>query len=84
MEPHNVFLLYLNDCDGDTIIYDKTYSEVGRELITLGSDQHNELKELGRFSPKLGKAICFNGDHYHANEFCNTDQRRVVCVITFK
>jgi len=84
MEPHNVFLLYLNNCDGDTIIYEKTYSEVGQETIMFGSEQYNGLNELGRFSPKLGKAVCFNGDHYHANQFCKDDQRRIVCVITFR
>ena len=84
MEPHNVFLLYLNDCDGDTIVYDGAYSEIGKEQIMAGSDDFDELNELGRFSPKMGTAICFNGDHYHANEFCRANERRIVSVLTFK
>lgn len=52
---HLVFLYYINDADGDTILYNETFDN-NEEII---------LTEATRISPKKGRAICFNGLQYH-------------------
>jgi hypothetical protein len=57
---HFVFIYYLNDSDGDTI------------LFTQKVDGHfhteEDLEELKRFSPVGGGALLFNGDYFHTWE----------------
>jgi hypothetical protein len=51
--PHWVMIYYVNDSDGDTVILDKIYPD--RENANV----------LQRVSPKKGRAIMFDGRHYH-------------------
>ena len=51
--PHWVMIYYVNDSDGDTVILDKTYPD--RENAAV----------LRTVSPKKGRAILFDGRHYH-------------------
>lgn len=51
--PHWVMIYYVNDSDGDTLILDKTYPD--RENAAV----------LHRVTPKRGRAILFDGRHYH-------------------
>jgi len=76
--PHKVFMLYLNDTSGDTLVFDKVYNGKKRVL-----DVTKKLKVLKRIKPELGKAVCWDGKYYHAASFCKPMQRRVVAVITF-
>ena len=57
---HYILLLFLNDSDGDTIMYD----------LKVDGDMHaqEELSVLKRFSPKAGRAVLFDGDNFHAWE----------------
>ena len=57
---HYILLLFLNDSDGDTIMYD----------LKVDGETHSqeELSTLKRFSPKAGRAVLFNGDNFHAWE----------------
>ncbi len=57
---HYILLIFLNDSDGDTIMYDlKVDGQVHQE---------SELLPLKRFSPKPGRAVLFDGDYFHAWE----------------
>ena len=62
--PHQVLLVYLNNSDGDTIIYNKTFNEEPTDLI-----------EVKRFSPKIGDAILFDGSFYHAGAVPSKNKR---------
>ena len=53
-KPHTVLLYYVNDSDGDTVILDKTYPDWQNAQV------------LHAVSPKKGRAILFDGAHYHA------------------
>ena len=57
---HYILLLFLNDSDGDTIMYD----------LKVDGDIHaqEDLSVLKRFSPKAGRAVLFDGDYFHAWE----------------
>lgn len=60
--PHIVFLYYINDSDGDTIILDKKYDNENNFL----SGNLNDYSVLERVTPKKGRAVIFDGYHYHA------------------
>jgi hypothetical protein len=51
--PHWVMIYYVNDSDGDTVIFDKQYP-----------DRENP-QVIKSISPKKGRAIFFDGRHYH-------------------
>jgi hypothetical protein len=53
---HKVFLYYVNDADGDTIMFNELYQGFGPEEFTIRD----------RITPQKGKAIVFNGDNFHA------------------
>jgi len=55
-QKHLVFLYYVNDSDGDTVIFDK---RVGDSL--------DNMNIIRRISPKAGAAIVFDGSMYHAS-----------------
>lgn len=59
---HLVLLYYVNDSDGDTILF---------------SDK-NKYKKLDCISPKKGRLLVFNGNHYHASSPPKTYDCRIV------
>jgi hypothetical protein len=76
---HKVLVMYFTDNNGDTLIYNKKYK--GDGPTTLYANKSLEVKE--RITPKLGKVVCFEGNNFHANEFCKPSDRRVVFVTCF-
>lgn len=69
--PHWVMIYYVNDSDGDTIILDKTYPD--RENASV----------LQSVSPKRGRAILFDGRHYHCGTCPGRHDTRVVLNFDF-
>jgi len=65
------FLLYLNDSDGDTFIFDKTYT---------GEDP-GEMNMIERVTPKQNTAILFDSNRYHASSIPTLNQRSVINVV---
>jgi hypothetical protein len=74
---HKSFIIYLNDAVGDTIIYDKKYD--GRELL----DINEKTPIFKKIKPESGKAICWDGEYYHAASYPKEGKRRIVLVMTF-
>jgi hypothetical protein len=64
--PHWVMIYYVNDSDGDTVILDKTYPD--RENASV----------LHSVSPKKGRAILFDGRHYHCGTCPSKHDTRIV------
>lgn len=64
--PHWVMIYYVNDSDGDTVIFDKTYPD--RENAAV----------LRSISPKKGRAIMFDGRHYHSGACPTRHDTRIV------
>ena len=73
-ENHLVFLYYVCDSDGDTIIYN--YRSKDRNDIPFFED----IKELKRVTPKQGRVVVFDGLHWHTAEQPTKDVR---CIINF-
>ncbi len=73
-EPHLVFLYYVCDSDGDTIIYDyKTEKEGDVPFF-------EDVKELKRVTPKQGRVVVFDGLYWHTAEQPKKDVR---CILNF-
>ena len=72
--PHLVFLYYVCDSDGDTIIYDyKTEKEGDVPFF-------EDVKELKRITPKQGRVVIFDGMYWHTAEQPKKDVR---CILNF-
>ena len=70
---HNVFLYYVDNSDGDTIIYNETYS--GRQMSTV--------TEKNRISPKAGRAVNFNGLNFHSPTPPLNNNKRITINIVY-
>lgn len=76
---HNVVIMYLNDSDGDTFIFDKQFKN--KEYYPI--EKIKGFKVLKKVKPQQGRIINFNGSYYHANSFCQEGKFRIVCVLTY-
>lgn len=60
-------IYYINDSDGDTFLFDKSYPE-----------SHTNLKVVARFSPKAGSALLIPSNQYHSSSNPIYSDRRMV------
>jgi hypothetical protein len=75
--PHNTAIYYMNDADGDTILYKEK---------TNGLPDYPKLEnvtEHARIQPKANRLLLFNGEHYHTGESAVETSRRVLININF-
>ena len=63
--PHYACILYVNDSDGDTVIYNET---------TMGQP----FTEKCRISPKKNRLVFFNGSYYHTGHSPSEYQNRIL------
>jgi len=64
--PHHNALYYVNDSDGDTVIFNETYDQVSLEQ-SIDYTRERKFTVARRVSPKRGRMIGFDGKHYHAS-----------------
>ena len=71
-------LYYVNECDGDTIMYDQTYPNIKLEDVdnTAFTIKH-------RFKPAQGKLIAFDGKYYHSSSFPTQQPYRLAITFNF-
>jgi hypothetical protein len=70
-----VAVYYVNDVDGDTVIFKQTTRDTTPEEVKEG-----KLEIDKTISPKKGRLVIFNGDVYHAVGKPKTDLR---CIINY-
>jgi hypothetical protein len=70
---HIVFLYYVMDSEGDTIIYNKMY-EGGSSSLTSVED----LDIIQKVTPKQGRMVVFDGRYYHTAE---QPKENIRCII---
>ena len=58
-KDHLVILYYVNDSDGDTVIYKNHFVDINT------TPKFEELEELKRVTPKSGRVVMFNGRRWH-------------------
>lgn len=73
INPYKVFLYYVNDADGETIIFNETTKTTTPEQI-----RNKEYTERMRVYPKKGRMVIMDGDIYHASGRPKNDIRMVL------
>lgn len=72
---HKSLLYYVNDSDGDTVFYNERFQ---------GDTFVNKFTVQKKVSPKKGKAVLFDGDHFHSSGIPESTLRRVVVNINYR
>ena len=72
---HKVLLYYVNDSDGDTILYNEVFEEYEevRKNFTVNKT----------FTPTKGNALVFNGLTYHSSSKPTKNSKRIIINIDF-
>ena len=83
--PHKVGLLYLNDSDGDTQIYNEQYDSASDTdpFEYFQQRYKGQPTLLATSTPEENKLIWFDGSHYHASQGPTTVAKRVVININY-
>jgi hypothetical protein len=76
--PHLVLLYYVNDADGETILFDKTIDDIQDENDMYLCERH-EFNVVNKITPKQGRILLFDGKTYHSASSPTTGIR---CIIT--
>lgn len=70
-KPHWAMVYYVNDSDGDTVIFDKMYPDPANAAV------------LHSVSPKKNRAVMFDGRHYHSGTVPARHDVRIVINFDF-
>jgi hypothetical protein len=81
-QPHGTAVYYVNDCDGDTVIFDQTFDDVSIEDSARFANE-NRFTIAARVPPKKGRMVCFDGRHYHASSYPTTAAKRIAITFNF-
>lgn len=83
--PHKVALLYLNDSDGDTQIYNEKFDPLSNaDTYQYFQQAHGgQPTVMATSTPEENKLIWFDGMHYHASQSPITVAKRVVININY-
>ena len=81
--PHQVALYYVNDSDGDTVLFDETFDQISAEQSAPHANQR-KFTEARRISPRKGRMVGFDGKHYHASMHPRNHQSRIVITFNFR
>ena len=68
---HMVFLYYVTDSSGPTVLYDKT------------SKYDLQQNVIAKIEPKKGRGVFFNGKHYHNSSSPTTLNTRLILNVNF-
>jgi hypothetical protein len=85
--PHYTACYYVNDSDGDTILFEQTLDDVG---INVSDPQplreytdKTKFVEVARATPRKGSVCIFDGKRFHASTKPQQHDRRLVITINF-
>ncbi len=79
---HKTALFYLNNSDGDTILYDNVY-ELNSSLDSEAFLKTQTLTELKRITPKENTFLSFDGLRYHSSSTPILTKKRIVLNINY-
>ena len=75
-DDHWACLYYVNDSDGDTVLFKQTK----QDMKTLDDYKNTKFEVLQRVTPKKGRAVLFNGNRYHSS---TAPTEGVRCILNF-
>lgn len=64
VHPHHSMIIYMNDSDGDTYLYEEHEQWMKHELNV---PEHKNLTVAARIKPKRNRAVLFCGNRYHSS-----------------
>ena len=73
--PHYNAIYYVNDSDGDTVIFEEKNLEYSEDMDYISSHKFTVKK---RITPKKGKLLIFPGYYYHASSYARAGKFRCV------
>lgn len=79
--PYNTLVYYVDDSDGDTIIFDKLFDPDSEDYNPAFSEK---LPALIRFKPTKGYGLFFNGHRYHSGNFPVKFSSRIIINFDFE
>jgi hypothetical protein len=79
--PHTTGLLYLNNTDGDTIIYSGTYEE--DKNTSMVEQSNTKMSILQKITPCENRVIFFNGYSFHSSSTPTKTPYRLVVNFNF-
>jgi hypothetical protein len=82
-DPHLVGLYYVNDSDGDTVVFNETFDDLTLEQSVRYANER-KFTEMARIAPKKGRMAFFDGKHYHASMHPREHADRIVVTFDFK
>jgi hypothetical protein len=81
-QPHYNALYYVNDSDGDTVIFNETFDDVPQDQ-SVAFARAQKFTIAKRISPKKGKMIGFDGKQYHASMHPMRSSHRIAIAFSF-
>lgn len=81
-QPHLVLLYYVNDADGETILYDKTINDI-KNPDKVYLDEEYEFNVVNKIMPKQGRILLFDGRTYHSASSPTTGIRCIISLDLF-
>jgi hypothetical protein len=86
-QPHRVGILYLNDSDGDTIIYNERFNPILYKVKEEFDVDHLSIPQnltiQGTVSPKANRLVIFDGQNYHCGQTPTKTPRRIALNIGY-
>ena len=82
-QPHLTACYYVNNSDGNTVIYDKTIKDVGKEYndpIVKEFVGSTKFTTIATCSPEKNKVLVFNGQHFHSSSNPSSTKRLVITI----
>jgi hypothetical protein len=84
--PHYTACYYINDSDGDTIMFGETIKDMGLNIndqVLRDFTLDTNFNEVARCSPKKGTAFIMDGRHFHASTNPTHNKRRLVVTVNW-
>jgi hypothetical protein len=81
-QPHRTAVYYVNDSDGDTVIFNESIAEVAVEQSAARA-RGRGFSLAGTVPPKKGKMIAFDGSYYHASSYPTESAKRIAITFNF-
>lgn len=75
--PHTTAVYYVNDCDGDLVIYKETYKSHPWKAPEFPTEHH-------RFVPGQNKLAIFDGQYYHSSSYPTQKPLRLAITFNFQ
>jgi hypothetical protein len=81
--PHQNALYYVNDADGDTVLYEETFEDVPQPALP-GYLREGRFKIAKLITPKKGRMVGFDGKRYHASMHPLKATHRIAIAFSFQ